>query len=180
MTWHSWELRYYVVENGRKERKSTYVKGNEVDAQRKLREIGAAVDRGVPITASRITVAEFLERWLRDYVTPNTRPRTAQRYESDIRLHITPAIGHLQLAHLRAPDIQQLKAELLANGKATSSVRHVLVLLKEALKHALRWGLINVNVADAVDLPKLEQREIQPPSVEEVRDILALAKPPMA
>ena len=94
--------------------------------------------------------------------------------------HYARHIGHLQLAHLRAPDIQQLKAELLANGKATSSVRHVLVLLKEALKHALRWGLINVNVADAVDLPKLEQREIQPPSVEEVRDILALAKPPMA
>ena len=173
----SWEVRYYGQdETGRRVRKSVYVRGRKRDAQRRLREILSSLDAGASVVTGRLSVAEFMARWLRDYVIPNTRPRTAQRYESDIRLHICPAIGHIQLTQLRAPDIRRLEAALLATGKSPRSVRHVHVVLKEALKHGVRWGVTHINVAEAVDGPKLPQQEVHPPTVDEVRRILELAR----
>ena len=93
-----------------------------------------------------------------------------------MRLHIKPALGHIRLEQLRASDIQQLEARLLAKSKSASSVRHVHVVLKKALKDAMRWGLIYANVADAVDPPRSDRKEVQPPTVEEVWRILDLAK----
>ncbi len=184
---NSWELTIDVGRdaNGRRQRRFLNVRGKRADADRRLREVLASLDKGLPLDTSKITVAEYLQRWYRDYAVPNTRARTAYRYEGDIRLHITPILGHIQLTQLRAVEVQQLEAKLLARGKSARSVRHVHVVLKESLKHAVRWGLVHVNVADAVDPPKIEQREVRPPDAEEVWRILDLAKstpygPPLA
>jgi integrase len=90
----SWELTIDLGrdEKGKRLRKFANVKGTKAEAQRKLREILASVDKGLPVDISRITIGEFLQRWLKDYAIPNTRPRTAERYESDIRFYIIPAI----------------------------------------------------------------------------------------
>ena len=124
----------------------------------------------------KVTVGEFLQRWLKDYAMPNTRPRTAERYESDIRLHITPALGHLRLARLAPVDIQAMEARLLESGKSPRSVQHIHAVLREALKHAMRWGMTFRNAADGVDTPRPQRPEIQPPSAEAVWEILDLAE----
>ena len=174
----SWELTIDLGRDaeGKRQRKFVTVRGKRADADRRLREVMASLDKGLPLDTSKITVGEYLQRWYRDYVIPHTRPRTAYRYEGDIRLHITPDIGHVQLAQLRAADVQKLEAKLLADGKTARSVRHVHVVLREALQHGMRWGLTHVNVADAVTPPRVERKEVQVPSVDEVRRTLALAQ----
>ena len=154
--------------SGQRRRKFVNVKGSKAAAQRKLREILASLDKGLPVDVGKVTVGEFFQRWQQDYVIPNTRPRTAERYESDIRLHILPAIGHLQIARLAPADIQSMEARLLECGKSPRSVQHVHAVLREALKHAMRWGLIFRNAAEGVDPPKSHRPEIQPPSADSV------------
>ena len=41
----------------------------------------------------------------------------------------------------------------------------------------MRWGFLHANVADAVVPPRIERKEVQLPSVEEVWRILDIAKP---
>jgi len=161
---------------GKRQRRFLNVKGKKTEADRRLREVLASLDKGIPLNVGKLTVGEFLQRWYRDYVVPNTRPRTAYRYEGDIRLHMTPTIGHIPLTQLRASDVQQLEAGLLAEGMSPRSVRHVHAVLKKSLKHSMRWGLTHVNVADAVEPPRIQSKEVQPPSVEEVRCILKHAQ----
>ena len=174
---NSWELRFDLPHgpDGKRRRQHVNVKGKKADAERKLRDTLASLDRGLPLDSRKVTVRDYMDRWLRDYAVPHTRPRTSERYASDIRLHISPSIGHLQLAQLRPADIQELEARLLDRGKSRRSVKHVHVVLKQALKHAARWGLIHYNPAEAVDPPKGSVHEIQPPNVEQVRAILVLA-----
>ena len=174
----SWELTIDLGRDasGKRQRKFVNVKGKRADADSKLRELLTGLDKGLPVDPSKVTVGEFLQRWLQDYAYPNTRPRTAERYESDIRLHITPAIGHVQLSKLAPSDVQHLEASLLESGKSPRSVQHLHAVLRESLKHAMRWGLIYRNVVEGVDPPRPRRKEIQPPSADGVWDILGLAK----
>ena len=175
---NSWELTIDLGRdaNGKRLRKFMNVQGLKADAERKLRELLASLDRGIPINTENVKVSEYLQRWLSDYTLTNTRPRTAERYASDVRLHISPVIGHVRLADLRASDIQLMLAKMLENGSSTRSVKHAYTVLKEALTHALHWGLVYRNVSEAVTPPKVIKKEIQPPDVEQVRRIILLAK----
>ena len=80
------------------------------------------------------------------------------------------------LTLLAPSDIQAMEARLLERGKSARSVQHVHAVLREALKHAMRWGLTHRNVAEGVDPPKPHRPEIQPPSAEGVWEILGLAE----
>ena len=174
---NSWELTINLGRDaqGKRLRKFVNVKGKKADADRRLRELMASFDRGLPPDNGKVTVAEFLERWLADYAEPGTRGRTAQRYESDVRLYMVPAFGHLRLTQLRPSDIQALEAKLLKQGKSARSVGHLHTVLKEALKHAMRWGLLHRKVAEAVDPPRVHRKEVQPPDAIDVLLILELA-----
>ena len=174
----TWELTVDLGRdaNGERRRKFVNVKGTKAHAQRQLRDILASLDPVLPGDTGKSTVGEFLQRWLKDYAIPNTRPRTTERYESDIRLHIIPVLGHLPLSRLAPADIQAMEARLLESGKSARSVQHVHAVLREALKHAMRWGLTFRNAAEGVDPPRPQRPEIQPPSAKNVWEILDLAE----
>ena len=174
----TWELTVYLgrAPQGKRRRKFVNVKGTKAEAQQKLREILSSLDKGLPVETGKVSVGDFLQRWLKDYAVPNTRARTAERYESDIRLHISPALGHIPLSRLAPADIQTMEARLLARGSSPRSVQHVHTVLRQALKHAMRWGIVYRNPAEGVDPPRPQRREIQPPDADGVVQILRGAK----
>ena len=49
---------------------------------------------------------------------------------------------------------------MLDNGLSPRTVLHVHRVLREALKHAVKWGLLLRNVCDAVDPPKAQRQEM--------------------
>ena len=109
---NSWELTIHLGHDGQGKRLRKYVnvKGLRADADRRLRELLAAADKGMPLDSSKVTVAEYLKRWYDDYVVPNTRPRTAERYMGDIRNHLIPRLGDLPLTKIRPNDVQSFEA----------------------------------------------------------------------
>ena len=114
----SFEIRYDLPSgaDGARRRRSVHVKGSKADAQRRLRELLASLDRGLPVNMGKTSVAEYLQRWYSDYVVPNTRPRTAERYSIDIHRHVIPQLGHIPLIKLSSMEVQGMEAAMSARG----------------------------------------------------------------
>ncbi len=174
----SWELTIDLGRDpqGKRVRKFVHVKGSRAAADRRLRELLAQLDRGLPVSSPKLTVADYLENWHRDYVRAHTRPRTADRYRSDIRGHLVPHLGHKSLAKLVPADVQQMESSLLSEGLSPRSVEHVHRVLSEACKHAVRHGITWRNPCDSVQPPRKPSKEVSVPDVPTVLRLLDGAK----
>ena len=130
-----------------------------VEVQRKLAEARRAHDDGLPVGPARKTVADFLADWIEGQRN-RLRPGTWKRYEEYVRLHLQPALGRLKLAELGPQHLARLYAERLDSGLSPATVHHIHAVLHTALRQAVRWNLVARNVADLVDAPRTEQREM--------------------
>ena len=160
---NTWELTVEVGRDagGKRKRKYLNVKGTKAQAQQKLRELLTSLDKGMPVDTSKISLGEFLGRWLQDYVAIKTEASTADGYRIIVECHLIPALGHVPLTKLQPADLQEYYKKALAEGRrdgkgglSARTVHHHHRVLSEALKHAVKWQLIHRNVADAVDSPK--------------------------
>jgi len=105
-------------------------------------------------------------------------------------------LGRKPLESLRPDDVQRLYADLLQkavggrNGRRVSlrspagvggatlspgTVHHVHVVLHIALEKAVKWGYVPRNVCDVVDAPRVQQREMHPPTAVDVAALLDAA-----
>lgn len=123
---------------------------------------------------SKLTLGEWLDIWLKEYAKPHIRPSTFKSYEEQIRLHIKPFLGTIQLKKLQPGQVQKMYNERLANGKSDGkgglsprSVQIIHAALHSALKQALKEGLVVRNVTEATKLPRREKREPRVLSIEE-------------
>ena len=160
---------------GRRKRKYTTVRGTKSQAQAKLRELMSTVDRGGTLAAEKITLRDWLARWMEEQVTPYKRQRTKERYQELIGQHIVPAIGHIQIGKLGPPHVQALEAKL-SKRMAPRGVGLVHSVLSGALGYAMKMELIHRNPVSLVSPPPIKRREIIPPDIQTVRDALAAAK----
>ena len=146
---------------GKRRQRWETVKGTKRDAERRLTELLRQQDGGAVATPGRMTTGEFLRRWLQDYAATNVRPRTYVDYARIVSGSLIPALGRIPLTRLQPADIQRYHSMLLAtgrkNGKGGVSARTVVSrhrVLSEALSHAVKWGLLLRNPAQAVDPPR--------------------------
>lgn len=103
-------------QKGRKWRASIQVHGERryvygatrKEVSEKLQALREQVRRGEPIRAERLTVQEYLERWIEEAVRPSRRARTLDHYDYVRRRLITPCLGRARLDRLTALDIQKL------------------------------------------------------------------------
>jgi len=142
------------------------------------------VDQGGYTNAAKQTVAEYMAYWLDTYAKAATKPRTYDTYALMIKHHITPAIGHVRLDKLTPTDLATLYRQKLDGGRKDSkpgglsprTVRYIHATIREALAHAMKWGIVHRNVADAVDAPKLSSREMTTWNAAQVTTFLAIAE----
>ena len=158
-------------------------KGSKKEAEKRLSEVLNQIDNGIFIKPGKTTLAEYLERWLKEYAWPNLAPRTAEGYESIIRQHVIPGIGNLPLTQLKPEHLQRYYSEKLASGRcdgkgalSQTTVNHHHTCLHRALKMALKWGLVSRNPADAATPPRPRRSEMQTMNEDEVQTFLEAAK----
>ncbi len=170
-----WMAQYAVhTAEGRKRR--TLYGRTRAEVAAKLAKALSSREDGLVFDAGTMTVGEYLERWLRDSVAGNVRPRTLSNYRLQARRHIIPAFGGIKLKALTPAHVQGLYRQKLDSGLSPASVRYVHAVLHRALKQALRWGLVPRNVTEAVDIPKLVREEVRALSPEEARAFLETAR----
>jgi integrase len=159
------------------------VKGSKKDAEKRLSELLHQFDTGNYIRPGKVTVADYLRRWLKDYAKSNLSPRTVEGYASIVTQHFTPGFGNIPLTQLRSNHIQKYYADKLVSGRcdgkgglSAQSVRHHHMLLHKALQIAVKWGLVSRNVADGVDIPKAKRIDMQTWDEHELNTFLEAAK----
>jgi len=173
---NSWELTIDLGNDadGKRRRKFVAVKGTKSQAQRKLRELLSLSDKGIPVDTQKITFGPWLDKWMRDYVA-HKRQKTIERYEGLIKNHIAPYLGRIELTKVTPSDIQALEAKLSAQGMAPQGVQMVHNVISGAFKYALRMEVAWRNPAKSVTPPQITRKEVEPPEIAKVRDILELA-----
>jgi len=168
---------------GKRKQQWVSVKGTKKDAEKRLAEMLHQIDTGSFMKPGKTTVAEFLERWLKDYAKPNLAPRTAEGYESIIRQHLIPRLGNIPLMRLKPEHLQKYYSETLSSGRCGKSssltaqtVRHHHTALHKALQTAVEWGVLPRNVADAVKAPRAERPEMRTWGESEIGQFLQAAR----
>lgn len=124
-----------VTVGGRRlERSST----DKATAQRHLREMLRLAGVGVE-PRPRLTLAAYLDGWLSDL---RVAPQTRERYESLVRVHLVPGLGHHRLQSLRPSTVDRfLDTRQPRTGQQCRAV------LRTALNAALRDRLVEYNAA---------------------------------
>ena len=157
--------------------KRRYVSGKTKEEARKaLREARSGADQGLIFDATRLTVAEYLDRWFMDSVQCSVRRSTYESYRRQARRYITPAVGCVGLKALTPAHVQGLYREMQERGLSAQTVEYTHAVLHRALKQAVRWGLVPRNVCDAVDVPQVRREEMQPLTPEQARRFLEAAR----
>ncbi|MFC1998852.1 tyrosine-type recombinase/integrase [Chloroflexota bacterium] len=152
------------------------VKGTKKDAEKRLAELLYQHDKGMSVTQTKTTLGEFLLKWLDDYAKTHLSPRGFDRYQGIIEKHIIPALGRIKLTKLKPEHLQKHYTDKLKEGLSTSTVRYQHAVIHIALQTAVKWGLANRNVADAVDPPRKQRKEMETWSEEEVKQFIASVK----
>ena len=157
-------------------RRREYVYGRDRHQVRtKVAVLVAREAAGVPTPHERWTLASYLEYWLEEVVRPTRAPMTYQGYESVVRRHLIPVIGHRPLARLSTRDVRRVLAQVRTSGATPRTVQWVHAVLRTALTAATREEITTRNVAMLVHTPTVVSRAGRALTATETRQILHTA-----
>jgi integrase len=181
----SWELRYELpkgADGKRQLRSKTVQVKTQGEAKKQLRDILTKIDTGLYIEPTKQTVGEYLEDWL-TRIKGKVTSKTHEGYAMLVRNQIAPRLGEIKLDKLKPTEILDFQNDLLESGRVDGKgglsprrVLHVHRCLSTALKAAVAWEILPRNPCDRVDEPKVEDRDMDPLSVEETARLLRAAE----
>lgn len=161
-------------QDGKRRRKAVYGRTRREVAD-KLPKILRAVQQGSALPDERQTVEQYLNRWL-EHKRNKLRPRAWATYEQAIRLHLVPGTGKVLLARLSASQLDAWFRTHQQAGTSARNIRYARTVLRAALNQARKWHAVSENVAELVDPPRHQAKEIQPLTPEQARTLLDSVK----
>jgi integrase len=164
-----------VLSTGGGKRKMIYGSTEEEALEKFARARNQQLDH-IPFTDERLTVAHWLDTWLKNVKPPATAPKTWIVYEYFVRLHLAPKLGHVRLVKLQPQDVRDFLGERLDSGLSARTVKHLRNTLRAALNQAINDDLIQRNVAAKVKPPEIQPRALDVYTPEEARALIAAAK----
>lgn len=132
---------------------------------------------------------EFSDMWLSEYAEKQLAPKTYYRYIGLLE-RINQAIGHMKLKDIKPLHLNKFYDNLSENGISKrikhdsdgnpTNDRHLAPktifahhqLISKMLSTAVKWQLIDMNVAERADPPKVSQKEIQFLDETEIRELI--------
>ena len=165
----SWELKFDAGNDpvtGKRRVRYQSFKGTKREAEIELARLVSQNAAGEGVDPSKATVAEFIERWDRDWASVNVGAKTLERYRQILKLYVVPHIGAVRVQKLRPVHLNELYAKLLRTGGhearplSARTVGHVHRVIHRALGHAAMWGVVTQNVASVVGPPPVPETEI--------------------
>ncbi len=143
----------------------------------KLKTATAALDSEIYVAPCKMTVAEWLDIWLAEYLN-DVKPLIASNYADQVRNHLKPAFGATKLEAIDTHTIQKFYNTLYNNGKGLSAktIKNINGVFHSALQQAVANGYIRHNPTDACKLPKVVKLEIKPLEPDEIARLLEEAQ----
>jgi integrase len=161
-------------DSGKRLRKTVY--GNtKKEVQDELAKLQHRKSTGVLTNASKVTVGQYLDRWLDDVARLTVKASTHRRYAELVRLHVKPRIGGVRLHRLTAGDVQGVYSAMEQAGLAPRTRQFVHAVIRKALSNAVRWGLLVRNVCEQVSAPRAPKPTMRVLTMEQAAAFLAAA-----
>ena len=121
---------------------------------------------------SRMTLGEWLDRWLAEYKDGTIRSGTLEGYRNYIENYIKPQLGGKQVSLITTQDVQRMYRRLKSGGRvredaegskrlSDSTVRHIHTMLHGAMKAAVQAHIIPKNPAENATVPKSNYKPMQ-------------------
>jgi integrase len=151
-------------QTGARKRRWHSFKGNKRQAQIECARLVSEAQQGGAVDPSRITLAEFIDRFEADWISVHVTALTAERYRHALQ-HVRQYLGGRPLQKVQAGDLAGLYASLVRDGLAPRTVKLIHRVVHRALGQAEAWGLVRDNVAEAATPPKaadIETKMLQP------------------
>lgn len=144
--------------------------------------------RDVELTEeSGMTLGQWLDKWLADYMTLTVRESTLNSYKSITEHHIKPLLGDVKIGSITTADIQKMYNWLRENGRVNEHyekgnalsdtfIRRVHMMLHQALDVAVRERLIPKNPTDGTIIPKVNYAPKQILTEEQLEKFMEVLK----
>ena len=148
----------------------------EAEARRAVRELERQRDNGTtPAAGVRWTVETWLEHWLENIAAPSVRRSSYNAYRIAVRKHLIPNLGRQRLDRLQPDHLERLYRKMIDAGARPATAHQVHRTMRTALGEAVRRRQLAQNAAALARPPRVEQEDIEPYTIEEVRLILQAA-----
>lgn len=151
----TWTARMVVGtnSNGKPRIKALYGK-TENEVKRKLKKFQIEFYKNDFVSVSKDTVQSYMERWLNATKKNELKPKSFDRLEQTLVYQVYPSIGHLQLAALKASDVQNMVNNLRDNGMSYSSVKKAYEAVNNCFKTGVMQKTVSFNPASGVTIPR--------------------------
>src|SRR5258708_25400120 len=100
-------------------------RGTQAPAPARAAKIRGRAATGQRVDASSETVAEFVERWLKDWADHNVGNRTFTRYAQLLRNYLAARVGSAPIQKLGAHHLQGIYADMARAGLSARSRLHL-------------------------------------------------------
>ena len=157
----NWEYRFEAakIEGKRKHiSKSGFRTQKEAEAAG-IQAMAEYLNSGQVHKPSDISVADYLDQWLEEYVMMNLKPNSQSAYKGIVNNHIKPAVGHFKLQSLNPSTLQGFVNAQKDKGFSKQHVDLILSTFKGALNYAIEpLQLIQSNPMIYVKAPKIAKK----------------------
>jgi integrase len=151
-------------------------------AEAALADALARRSRGFALEPAKLTVDQYLDRWLA-HIRTSLRARTVARYAALLRDHVRPHVGARPLKQLTPLEVQAIYDHLAVGGRRDGkpgglASQHILAVhrcLHRALAQAVTWRLLAHNVATGASPPPVPTTEAVALAPEQVMLLLDAA-----
>lgn len=175
-SWHGY-VTVGVTDNGAPDRR--HVRGTTRAAvTKKVRDLERRRDEGnVRKPGQTWTVEQWLNHWLENIIAPPVITENAFiAYEVAVRVHLIPGTGAHKLDKLEPEHLEKLYRKMTKAGAKPGRVHQIHRTIRAALNEAKRRKKITENPALLARAPKVEEEEVEPYSVAQVKSILEAAQ----
>lgn len=168
---NSWEGRIVLDDK----RRCVYGK-TKGEVRQKVAELQNDFSNGTLVDENNITVGEWMDTWAECY-TSGVKSSTLDRYLQDIRVHIKPDLGQIQIQDLKLLTVQRfLKRCKDGKGLSEKSLKNIYLVLNKAMTRAQKDGLIKKNPCADAEIPMYEtpKKEMRALKDDEVPQFLSM------
>jgi integrase len=160
---------------GTGKRKQKTVSGfkTKKEAEKSCAELISQIENGNYVENTKDTLSSFLNDWLEMKGKQTLKATTLDTYTRTINSRISPAIGKMKLFEIQPIHIQRFYSDLFEEGLSHEYVLLIHRILRSAFNTAYKWQLLQKNVMDHVEIPKVPKKEMKTWTLEQAQKFLS-------
>jgi integrase len=128
---------------------------SRAEAAEILRGKTAAGDGKRPVR-SRVAFRTLAQQWARDVLPTKYKHSTQKNHRNIMENHLVPRFGDLPVCDVTTQAIQVYVTYLIEAGYAPKSIDHIHDVLSAVLRSGVKWGHLQINPAQGVEMPRLK------------------------